>query len=145
MPRPKSTARSKPAFSPRDKDTDPSDAQAPGPRGYALKSRLWIGSGEETYLAWGRVILLERIRDGGSISQAARSMGISYRHAWKLVDSMNRLAPDPLVVKATGGKGGGGATLTPRGERAIEEFWKLQERLAQFLRTQEKRLEHLLK
>jgi len=144
MPRAASRRRSKPAFSPRDKDTDPSDAQARGPGGYALKSRIWVSGGEETYLAWGRVILLERIREHGSISQAARSMGISYRHAWKLVDSMNRLAPKPLVLKATGGKGGGGATLTPRGERAIEQFWKLQDRLSRFLRTQEKRLEGLL-
>lgn len=98
-----------------------------GPRvdGSCVSGRLWIERHGETYLAWGRVVLLERIREHGSISAAARSMGMGYRHAWELVAAMNRLAPTPLVAKTTGGKQGGGATLTRAGEAAIDEFWQL--------------------
>jgi len=92
---------------------------------YRVRGRIWIEGPDGTYLGYGRVILLERIRDYGSISAAARTMKMSYRHAWQLVDSMNRQAPQPLVEKGAGGKGGGGTRLTPAGERAIETFWRL--------------------
>jgi molybdate transport system regulatory protein len=93
--------------------------------GQAVSGRIWIERRGETWLAWGRVVLLERIREHGSISAAARSMGMGYRHAWELVASMNRLAPAPLVARATGGLRGGGARLTPAGERAVGDFWRL--------------------
>lgn len=91
--------------------------------GYRLRGRLWIEGPEGTFLGYGRVVLLERIREHGSISAAARSMEMSYRHAWKLVDSMNRQSRTPVVHGSTGGKGGGGAVLTEAGERAITCFW----------------------
>jgi len=89
---------------------------------YRLHGRVWIEGPEGTFLGYGRVTLLERIAEHGSISAAARSMNMSYRHAWDLVDSMNRQAPSPLVTSKTGGKGGGGARLTPTGEAAIALF-----------------------
>ncbi len=83
---------------------------------------MWIDGPEGTFLGFGRVVLLERIGEHGSISAAARSMNMSYRHAWDLVASMNRQAKRPLVIGTSGGRGGGGARLTPEGERAIEVF-----------------------
>ncbi len=77
--------------------------------------------------------MLERIRAHGSISAAARSMEMSYRHAWDLVDSMNRQAPVPLVEKTTGGKGGGGARLTAAGEEALVRFRRLEEEFRAYL------------
>ena len=100
-------------------------AHGPGDTGYRVAGRLWIEKGDETYLSWGRVVLLERIAKHGSISAAARSMEMGYRHAWELVDVMNRQAPTPLIEKAAGGVKGGGARLTPAGEAAIAEFWRL--------------------
>jgi molybdate transport system regulatory protein len=100
-------------------------ATRPAGEARQVSGRIWIERGGETFLAWGRVVLLERIREDGSISAAARSMGMGYRHAWELVEAMNRQAPAPLVAKATGGRGGGGARLTPAGERAVAEFWRL--------------------
>ena len=76
---------------------------------------------------------MERIREYGSITQAAKSMDMSYRHAWELVDSMNRQSPGPLVEAATGGKGGGGARLTEDAEDAINLFWKLYADFQDFL------------
>jgi len=89
---------------------------------YRLHGRVWIDGPEGTFLGFGRVVLLERIAEHGSISAAARSMNMSYRHAWDLVASMNRQAPAPLVRGARGGKGGGGARLTAAGRKAIEVF-----------------------
>ena len=60
--------------------------------GYELKGRVWIEGASGTFLGYGRVVLLERIAEFGSISKAAKSMDMSYRHAWELVDSINRQA-----------------------------------------------------
>lgn len=100
---------------------------------YRLRGRMWLSKGDETYLGFGRVVLLERIKEFGSITKAAKSMEMSYRHAWDLVDSMNRKAPKPLIISSTGGKGGGGAVLTAEGEMAIEFFWESNSRFRAFL------------
>lgn len=86
---------------------------------------MWIEKKGQTFLSWGRVVLLEQIRAHGSIAAAARAMGMGYRHAWELVAEMNELGPRPLVVKVAGGRGGGGAQLTRAGELAIARFWRL--------------------
>lgn len=109
-----------------------------------LRGRIWIDGPEGTFLGYGRIVLLERIRAHGSISKAARSMEMSYRHAWELVDSMNRQAGRPLVVSAAGGKGGGGASLTDEGEKAVGLFWKLYQDFQDFLGGEEKTLKSLL-
>lgn len=110
-----------------------------------LRGRVWIDGREGTYLGYGRVVLLERILEYGSITKAAKSMEISYRHAWELVDSMNRQAPSPLVESATGGRGGGGARLTDEGDKAIALFWRFYEDMQEFLRREEKKLVHHMK
>lgn len=110
--------------------------------GYQLRGRIWIEGPEGTFLGYGRVVLLERIREQGSISAAARSMEMSYRHAWKLVDSMNRQSRSPVVISSTGGRGGGGAVLSEEGERAIEAFWSAYRDFKTFLadRTEQLKL-----
>ena len=111
------------------------------PQNYRLHGRVWIEGPEGTFIGYGRVVLLERIREHGSISAAARSMEMSYRHAWKLVDSMNRQSASPVVEKTTGGRGGGGAVLTPAGERAIECFWAVHKEFSDFLAERSGQLE----
>mgnify|MGYP001082969815 CR=1 FL=1 len=88
----------------------------------------------ELYMGWGRVILLERIDEFGSIAAAARSMKLGYRNAWLWVESVNRLAPAPLVEKSTGGAGGGHARLTDEGRKAIKQYKGLRARFAEFLK-----------
>jgi molybdate transport system regulatory protein len=102
-------------------------------KGFSLHGRLWIDGGKGTFLGHGRIVLLERIHEYGSISQAAKSMKMSYHHAWDLVNSMNMQATMPLVEKDTGGKGGGGARLTVAGDRAIKSFYNLDDRFKKFL------------
>jgi molybdate transport system regulatory protein len=104
-------------------------------RPYEVRGRIWLDGKEGTFLGHGRVVLMERIRELGSITKAAKSMGMSYRHAWRLIDSMNRQSPRPFVVTATGGKNGGGAFVTEDGERAIRLFRKCDEEFREFLRN----------
>jgi molybdate transport system regulatory protein len=70
----------------------------------------------------GKAELIERIHRSGSISAAARGMGMSYRRAWQLVEALNRSFRQPVVETATGGARGGGARVTPFGLRAAEDF-----------------------
>jgi len=104
-----------------------------------LRGRLWLDGTEGTFLGYGRIILLERIREHGSITKAAKSMAISYRHAWELVDSMNRQSLRPLVESVTGGTKGGGAHLTKQGERAIVLFWELYADFQAYLKVRQKK------
>ena len=64
--------------------------------------RVWIDGPEGTFIGHGRVVLLGRIMEHGSITRAAKSMKMAYRRAWDLVDSMNRQAKEPFVELATG-------------------------------------------
>ncbi|MGE4559686.1 MAG: winged helix-turn-helix domain-containing protein [Desulfobulbus sp.] len=101
--------------------------------GLLIKGRLWIENDGATYLSWGRVVLLERIGELGSVSAAAKSMQMSFSHAWHLVEKMNTLAPEPLVEKQAGGRQGGGAWLTDAGKQAVADFWKLVARFQQWI------------
>src|SRR5512139_2378253 len=105
-----------------------------------FRGRVWIDGPEGTFIGYGRVVLLERIIEHGSITQAAKSMEMAYRHAWDLVDSMNRQAKTPFVELATGGRGGGGARVTAAGERAIRAFRQFHKDLEAFLKREEKKL-----
>jgi len=105
-----------------------------------FRGRVWIDGIDGTFLGHGRVVLLERIREYGSITKAAKSMEMSYRHAWDLVDSMNKQAKRPFVELATGGKGGGGARVTEDGEHAIQLFWKFSQDFQTFLEKEQKSL-----
>lgn len=82
--------------------------------------RLYLSS--DRPIGPGKVKILESIRDGGSISEAARGMRMSYRSAWLLVDSMNKQFRDPVVSTTLGGRGGGSAQLTPFGADLIDRY-----------------------
>ncbi len=112
---------------PKSKQTLENNAMAAGPAQgqMQIKGRLWIEKNGQTFVSWGRVVLLQRIADTGSVSAAAKSMGMSFSHAWQLVQSMNSLSEEPLVAKQAGGKGGGGAWLTAEGKQVVAEFWAL--------------------
>jgi molybdenum ABC transporter molybdate-binding protein len=98
---------------------------------WAVDLRAWVERDGRVILGKGRLELLEGIDRWRSISAAARQLGMSYRRAWLLVQSINEAAGEPLVEAATGGRQGGGAALTPRGRAAVAVFRELQEQLHQ--------------
>jgi molybdate transport system regulatory protein len=74
----------------------------------------------------GKVELLEHIRETGSLSQAGREIGMSYRRAWLLLDSLNASFRQPVVATIIGGKAGGGATLTEFGAALVHTYRQLE-------------------
>ncbi len=70
----------------------------------------------------GKAELIERIAQTGSISAAARAMGMSYRRAWQLVEALNRAYREPVIDTAVGGRRGGGARVTAFGSRLVARF-----------------------
>ena len=80
-----------------------------------------------------RIQLLEAIKQTGSISSAAKQVGLSYKAAWEAVDTMNNLSKNPLVIRVIGGSGGGGTTLTPLGEEIIANYSILKHEYERFL------------
>lgn len=76
----------------------------------------------------GKAELIERIAETGSISAAARAMGMSYRRAWQLVEALNRDFQKPVVFTAIGGQRGGGARVTPFGNQILALFRKMEDK-----------------
>jgi len=80
------------------------------------------------FIGPGKVQLLEAIDRHGSISAAARVLGMAYPSAWKLVDSLNSHFTEPLVARVMGGRRGGGASLTATGRAVVEIFRSMETR-----------------
>jgi molybdate transport system regulatory protein len=91
-----------------------------------LKIKLQIYSGGEIAMGPGKADLLDAIDEAGSISAGARKIGMSYRRAWLLVDTMNRCWKTPLVETAPGGRARAGAQVTEFGRNVLGHYRKLQ-------------------
>ena len=87
-----------------------------------LSPTVRILFGAASSLGPGKIALLEAIMRDGSISAAARALGMSYRRAWLLVDAMNLAFKHPVVSTASGGKSGGGARVTPLGQELLQRY-----------------------
>lgn len=98
-----------------------------------ITGSLWLGKDDQNLLSDKRIVLLETIGDCGSISQAAKAVGLSYKGAWDAVDAMNGMFGEPLVVTMTGGKGGGGTQLTDMGVRIVDTYRVLRREQKRFL------------
>ena len=95
------------------------------------------------YLGTTRINLLEAIDREGSISKAAKAVPISYKAAWDAVDAMNNLADQPLVIRATGGKNGGGTTLTDYGRKIVALYRLMEQEYQHTLDKLAEKLHHL--
>lgn len=93
--------------------------------------RLRVMLGAEIAMGPGKAQLLAGIRDTGSIAAAGRTMNMSYKRAWQLVDTMNRCYTAPLVEASKGGKHGGGAVLTPLGEEILRRYDSMEHHMAE--------------
>jgi molybdate transport system regulatory protein len=98
-----------------------------------FEGSLWLAEGDRRWGGADRVALLVQVGQTGSITAAAKAAGMSYKGAWDAIEAMNNLAGEPLVLRSTGGKGGGGASLTPRAERLIASFRSIESAHRQFV------------
>ena len=103
---------------------------------YKIKSRIWIEADGNILLGEGRVNLLKAIDEEGSLTKAAKSLGMSYKKAWSLIDAVNKRSEKPVTTSSIGGKGGGGAQLTAYGKSLVEAFETINENCWEFLDEQ---------
>jgi molybdate transport system regulatory protein len=101
-----------------------------GERAMMPAIRIRIDFSDNVNLGPGKIALLEAIKSTGSISDAARSLGMSYRRAWMLVNSLKQGFSEAVTVSSTGGKGGGGARITAFGMIMIRQFRLLEREIA---------------
>jgi molybdate transport system regulatory protein len=103
---------------------------------YKIKSRIWIEADGEILLGEGRVSLLKAIGETGSLNKAAKSMGMSYKKAWSLIDAVNSRSKNPVCITTVGGKRGGGTELTAYGKDLIQVYETINENCWEFLDLQ---------
>ena len=99
-----------------------------------LSSALTLEMLGEPFLLEKRIELLHAIEEHGSISKAAKAVPMSYKSAWEAVDTMNSLSPEPIVTRETGGKDGGGTTITAYGLKLLENYAVLKGEHTHFIK-----------
>lgn len=100
---------------------------------FKVNGSLWIEGNGKRFFGPGPVELLQHIDETGSILQAAKKMGLSYKKAWELVSNLNSMASRPFVVTSTGGEKGGGSTISDEARQMIAYHRGLRERFRLFL------------
>ena len=103
--------------------------------------RFRVDFTEHSSIGPGKILLLEAIRDAGSLSQGARNIGMSYRRAWLLLDSLKQSFREPVTLASTGGKDGGGMLVTQFGDALIKTYRELER---DFAKLAERRLHPIL-
>jgi 8-oxo-dGTP diphosphatase len=89
---------------------------------YDLKLKMWLVDGDRFIISDGRATLLRKIREQGSMSKAAKEMGMSYRHAWEVLQRISENAGGEIVASTRGGRKGGVSKLTELGETILREY-----------------------
>lgn len=110
---------------------------------YKIKSRIWIESKNNVFLGEGRIQLLKAIENTGSLSKASKTLNLSYKKAWHLLDSINKSGKKAATINNKGGKGGGGAQLTDYGKSLIIAFDEINRNCWAFLDTQLEKMKDL--
>ena len=98
-----------------------------------VDAELWLTLDGQNLAGSRRVALLAEIKHAGSITQAAKLVGLSYKGAWNAIEDMSNLAGEPLLERGVGGKGGGFTRLTPRGEKLVRNFELIRQEHARFV------------
>ena len=106
--------------------------------------RLRIRVGEAVAVGPGKIDLLEAIDAAGSLTAAARAIGMSYRRGWMLLDELNRSMREPAVESLVGGRSGGGSVLTASGRELLELYRRIERTAQQTTATDLDRLKSLL-
>lgn len=104
---------------------------------YKIKSKIWIEVDGNIFLGEGRIALLKSIKITKSLSKSAKELGMSYKKAWNLIDTVNKNALQPMVSKSTGGKGG--TKLTFYEKKMIDAFETIHKNCWKYLDKQEEK------
>jgi len=107
---------------------------------FKVNGSLWLEGDGKRFFGPGPVELLEHIDQTGSISQAAKKMGMSYKKAWELINNLNAMTSQPLVTTSTGGEKGGGSIVSNEARQMIAYHRRLRERFHIFLEKETARL-----
>ena len=110
-----------------------------------LRAQLRLMLGDEVAFGPGKADLLDAIHETGSISSAGKKMGMSYRRAWLLADTMNRCFQQPLIDTAKGGSHGGGTKLTEFGKEVLQQYRAAQSEITLVTDKHFKTLQPLLR
>ena len=120
-------------------DTPEDDAPRP-----ELRLRMRVTVGDVIAVGPGKIALLEALDETGSITAAAKSLDMSYRRAWLLIDELNRALKEPAVATAAGGAKGGGSALTPTGRQLITLYRQIEDTALQACKPEIRQLMKLL-
>jgi molybdate transport system regulatory protein len=104
------------------------------PHPMIVRPRVYLG--REIEIGPGKIDLLRAVGEGRSITAAARTLGMTYKRAWLLIDTLNRGFGRPVVETATGGRGGGGARLTGLGSELVRRYEALEARVNEAARSE---------
>ncbi|HSJ03408.1 MAG: winged helix-turn-helix domain-containing protein [Verrucomicrobium sp.] len=113
--------------------------------GFNLQPRLRVFSGSDMVLGWGKIMLLKLVQEHGSIAEAARTMDMSYNHAWSLIRVMNNSFKEPLVTASRGGPGKGGAQVTETGVKVLKLYEEMAEECLKATKGQWRKLQNLMR
>ena len=100
---------------------------------YTVDGRIWVNVNNQSYIGKGKIILLEKIKELGSLRKAAIELKMSYRQAWYSINQINTFSKTPVVILKRGGKDGGIAIITEQGEDIIKTFNQLQKDFFEYL------------
>ena len=107
---------------------------------FRVNGSLWIEGDGQRFFGPGPVELLELIEKTGSISKAAKGMGMSYKKAWEIVNRLNGMTAEPFVITSIGGEDGGGSTISAGAKKMIAWYRALRERFLLFLEQESAQL-----
>ena len=110
-----------------------------------LKLRMRLTVGEVIAIGPGKIALLEALVQTGSITAAAKSLDMSYRRAWLLIDELNNALAEPAVSTSQGGVRGGGSKLTPSGEKLVQLYREIERMALAHCKGQINQLEQMLR
>ncbi len=102
---------------------------------YNISYRFWITHNEEPFLGKGRIALLLKIQELGSLKKASEALKMSYRKAYYSISHINKVCDKPVVIIKRGGKNGGSSEITPHGIALIERFQKLSNKFDAFIQN----------
>ena len=117
---------------------------SPMPSSTRLSLNIRLRSGNLNTLGPGKIALLQSIAECGSITAAAKGLGMSYRRAWLLVDGLNNSFRQPLVEANRGGLNGGGAALTEVGEQVLDLFRALEAKANKASQDERRAIERMM-